>query len=127
MTEHGRLGVDYPVREHAARLGPVLDSARARLVDEVESGRSVVLDHGLGVRAERDAYKELVESLGASWRLVHFAVDLDVLRERCAERFDDPVSVPITDAILAHLADVWEPPDGEGEIVVDGSGEPVNP
>ena len=122
LAAHGRLGVDYPAEEHLVRLAPVVESARTRLVDEVESGRSVVLDHGLGQRSERDAFKQLVVSLGATWQLIHFAVDLDVLRRRCAERLHDPDAVPISDDTLTFLAATWEVPQGEGEIVVDETG-----
>ena len=123
LSMHGRLGVDYPVDEHARRLAPVLESARVRLIEEVKSGRSVVLDHGLGLQSQRHEYKRLVESLGAAWVLVLFAVDLEVLQVRCSDRFDDPDTVPISNDMLAYLAEAWEVPRGEGEVVVDGSGE----
>jgi len=122
LAEHGRLGIDYPVADHERRLVTAVGAVRSQLVEEVKSGRSVVLDHGLGRRSERDEYKALVERLGAQWQLVHFAVDIETLRSRCSQRLDDPDSVPVTDQMLMHLAEMWEPPAGEDATVVDQTG-----
>ncbi len=127
LSLHGRLGIDYRVVEHSQRLGGVVETARKQLIDEIRSGRSVVLDHGLGRRAERDDYKRLANELCANWHLVHFMVDIEILCSRCADRFDDPDSVPTTDQMLTHMAEAWEPPSGDGEIVVDGCWRPQHP
>ncbi len=124
LSLHGRFGIDYPVAEHSERLVGVVETVREQLIEKVRSGRSVVLDHGLGRRVERDDYKRLVNELGAKWQLVYFMVDIEILRSRCSARFDDPDSVPITDQTLTYLAEVWEAPSGEEEVVVDGFGRP---
>ncbi len=116
IASHGQLGIDYPVEEHTERLAPVVDQVRAQLIDHVQSGRSVVLDHGLGLREERDECKRLVEGIGAKWELLYFKADLETLLDRLGDRRRlDPGAVPITDEILRSMAASWEPPHGEGE------------
>lgn len=119
MARHGRLGVDYPAAEHMELLSPVVQQVRAQLIDQVKAGRSVVLDHGLGLRDERDAYKHLVESLGATWELLHFSADIEALVSRLADRQRlDTSAVPITEEMLRGMAASWEEPNGEGERLV---------
>lgn len=98
-------------------LGPVLEWATDRLVAQVGAGASVVFDHGLGSRRERDSYKLIVESAGGQWKLVHFRAETATLLERLAARSveDAASSVPITPPMLAYLASVYEEPSGEGE------------
>lgn len=95
-ARHGRLGKDYPEADHLALLGPVVDEVRARLVELVRAGRDVVLDHGLGRRAERDDYKGLVTRHGGRWRLVHFAADRAELARRLAARNEEAGSGLVT-------------------------------
>ncbi|MEU4801193.1 ATP-binding protein [Actinosynnema sp. NPDC023587] len=109
-ARHGRLGKDYPSADHLALLGPVVAEVRAELVAHVRAGRSVVLDHGLGRRAERDEYKRLVEDAGGTWRLVHFAVPHDELLRRLAARNEDPEAGRITPEVLTWIADRSEEP-----------------
>ncbi len=46
---HGRYGVDYPEHEYFERERPVIDAVRQQLIDRLEVGRSIVLDHGLPI------------------------------------------------------------------------------
>ena len=117
MARHGRIAVDYPVEAHVRLLGPVLDWATERLRAEVANGASVVLDHGLGNRRDRDKYKLIAESAGAEWKLVHFQAEIHTLLERLSVRSVDDVAgvVSITPDMLAYLASVYEEPSGEGE------------
>jgi predicted kinase len=74
-ARHGLFGVDYPVEEHLGFLAGVLEDVNQQLIEHVEAGHDVVLDHGLGQRDERDSYKRLVEEHGGQWCLIHFTVD----------------------------------------------------
>ncbi|SCG68271.1 Predicted kinase [Micromonospora zamorensis] len=118
QARHGRLAKDYPADRHVSLLGPVVEEVRRQLIELIRSGRSVVLDHGLGQRRERDDYKQLVESLGADWRLLHFRVDQAELRRRLAIRNEDAASGIITPETLDWIAAVSEEPRGEGEEIV---------
>lgn len=117
LSRHGRIGVDYPSDAHDGLLGPVLAWASERLTTEVRGGASVVFDHGLGNRRDRDEFKRIAEDAGATWRLVAFREELGTLLERLARRQgDDPCdSMPITPEMLAYLASVYEEPSDEGE------------
>src|ERR1700742_2746074 len=75
FARNGRYGIDYPDHEYPERERPVVDEMRQRLIEAIRSGRSVVLDYGLWRRAERDAYKKLVEDAGGTWRLIYLKVE----------------------------------------------------
>jgi predicted kinase len=120
LARHGQIAVDYPVEAHVHLLAPVLCWATDRLVAEVGTGASVVLDHGLGNRRDRNRYKRIAEAAGAQWRLMHFRAEIGTLLERLSVRsVEDGVdSVSITPGMLAYLASVYEEPRGEGEELV---------
>ncbi|WP_035305969.1 AAA family ATPase [Actinokineospora inagensis] len=119
VARRGRLGKDYPESEHLALLGGVIDEVRRELVGLVEAGRSVVLDHGLGTKIERDAYKQLVTTHGANWRLVHFPVPRHELLRRLAIRNDEADSGLISPSTLDWIAEHSEEPVDEGEETPD--------
>ncbi|MEU5693187.1 ATP-binding protein [Actinosynnema sp. NPDC020468] len=121
VAAHGRLGKDYPEEDHLELLCPVVARVRRDLADLLEAGVSVVLDHGLGRRAERDDYKRLVTAHGGRWRLVHFPVDHDELLRRLAVRNADATVGRITPEVLAWIAERSEDPVGEGEELPDPS------
>ena len=93
----------------------MIEDVRRQLVQFLGEGRSVVLDHGLGTRAVREDYKQLVTEHGGTWRLVHFQADHDELLRRLAKRNDDPQHGVISSEALAWIAEHSEAPDGEGE------------
>lgn len=116
---HGLLGRDYDEHEHFALQAPVVEDVRRQLVELLQAGRSVVLDHGLGRRAERDDYKRLVADHGARWRLVHFRVEQVELLRRLAIRNSDPEVGVISPEALAWITEHSEEPVGEGEELPD--------
>lgn len=112
IARYGRLGKDYPESDHLSFLRTVTDEVQRELVEFVRNGRSVVLDHGLGTRAERDAYKRLVTDHGGRWRLVHFPVERAELLRRLAIRNDDAEHGRISPETLDWIADHSETPTG---------------
>jgi gluconate kinase len=65
------------------------------------------------------------EEAGADWRLIYLKATPELLASRLkkrAERFDANAAFPITAQILAQYLASFEPPSGEGEIVVDAAG-----
>lgn len=117
LDRHGRFGVDYPAQEHLARMRPVYAEILDRLVAHVTAGRSVVLDHGLGRRAERDACKQLALRHGATWRLLHLTADRAELLRRLAGRAGTH-PVALTPDMFAWLEAHEQPPVDEGEEVI---------
>lgn len=115
IATHGRLGHDYPESEHLALLAPIVEDIRRRLIELIREGHSVVLDHGLGRRADRDGFKRLVTDHGGTWRLVHFQVDRAELLRRLTIRHGDLESVAISPETLEWIAQHSEEPTGEGE------------
>jgi predicted kinase len=92
--------------------------ARSLEARGVAQGRSFVLDHGLGQRAERDAFKRLTEQHGARWRLHVFRA---IVRSRsdgsrvAARTTGSGRWTPLLDSIAAGSQE----PVREGEEVVD--------
>lgn len=119
IARYGRLGKDYPEADHLGLLRTVTDDVRRHLAELVRDGRSVVLDHGLGTKAERDACKDLVTRHGGSWRLIHFPVGRAELLRRLAQRNDEPESGRISPETLDWIAEHSEEPAGEGETLPD--------
>jgi predicted kinase len=121
MTElHGRFGKDYPEDEYFALLEPVVNEMRSRLIKLVQAGCSVVLDHSLRRRAEREEYKCLVVENGGVWRLIHFKVDAAELMRRLEKRNADPAYWFISPETLALIVAYAQDPEGEGEESPDG-------
>ncbi len=56
------------------------------LVQHLEAGRDVVLDHGLVEPEQRAFYKQLVEDHGGEWCLIHFTVDHTDMVRRLDQR-----------------------------------------
>ncbi|HET9655013.1 MAG TPA: ATP-binding protein [Kineosporiaceae bacterium] len=112
---HGRAGVDYPLDRHLDLLGPVVDDVYRQLASLLATGRSVVLDHGLGRRCERDAVKRVVEEHGGHWRLVVFEADRPELVRRLAARRPEDGFGPMSAEVLDAIARTSEEPRGEGE------------
>jgi predicted kinase len=117
VARHGQIGVDYPVEAHVRLLGPVLAWASERLVIEVRAGESVVFDHGLGNRRDREKFKRIAEGAGAMWRLLYFREEIGTLLKRLSRRQGQDLSdsLPITPDMLVYLASVYEEPSDEGE------------
>lgn len=120
-ARHGRYGVDYPEHEYFQRQGPIVEEVQRRIAELLELGRDVVLDYGLWRRSERDAYKQLVDAHGGRWRLLYFRADRDVLLRRLAERNqrEDANALLVTPRALDEFLGRFEPPEGEGEQIID--------
>lgn len=121
FDRHGVYGVDYdPAVYHELH-----DAARAeldnRLVELLADRLSVVLDYGFWTKELRDRYKRLADDAGAAWELIFFPATADLLLERLERRkgAPGPNGVPIDEAMLADFLAQFEPPDGEGEKVVE--------
>lgn len=116
----GRYGTDVPVERYQVLNDLVEPALRDRLVELVGQGRNVVLDVAFWRRADRDAYKALIEAAGGRWRLVYFAIDPDVLHRRVDERRarQDADAFPVTPELLERFIATFEVPRGEGEEVV---------
>jgi predicted kinase len=120
LARHGQIGVDHRVEDHGELLGPVVDWARECTVELLCSGTSVVFDHGLGTREQRDDFKRLADDHGARWQLLHFRVEKDELLGRLAARANDESdrSMRITPKMLRYLSSVYEEPTHEGELLI---------
>ena len=116
QARHGTFGVDYPSEKHVDHVAGVLNEINTRLIDLVEAGRDVVLDHGLARREDRDFYKRLVAEHGGQWCLIHFSVDHTELIRRLEQRNSRSAGPAVSPVMLNWMASVSQEPQGEGEI-----------
>ncbi len=116
---HGRPGKDYAGELQPVLEEPLLREVREQVTDLLRAGHSVVLDHGLGTRVEREKYKRLVTDAGGRWRLVRFDVDHAELRRRLAQGNADPAYGDLPESVLEWMIRGSEPPSGEGEEAPD--------
>jgi predicted kinase len=95
---------------------------RARTVEALASGRTVILDNGYWFRRDRDAVKEMIEANGGQWRLLYFSVDKETQWSRLAARNAGDLTTThfISRNEMELFATRFEPPGGEGEELVDG-------
>ncbi len=119
-ARHGQYGVDYPEHQYFALEAPVVAEVRDELVTLVSTGHSVVLDHGLWTRKERDEWKNLVREAGGRPRLLYFPASRDELLRRLAERNlrEDGNALTVTPEALGDFYARFEPPEGEDEEVI---------
>ncbi|MBW8803293.1 MAG: hypothetical protein AUG49_00600 [Catenulispora sp. 13_1_20CM_3_70_7] len=120
FARNGRYGVDYPDHEYFDRERPVVQDIQQRLIETIQAGKSVVLDYGLWRRAEREAYKKLVEEAGGKWRLIYLKVDKAELLRRLGERNlrTDANALAVTLEMLDEFYARFDEPFGEGEEIL---------
>ncbi|MEV7003663.1 ATP-binding protein [Streptomyces sp. NPDC093982] len=120
-ARHGRYGVDYPERDYFALEAPVVAEVRERLVELVAAGWDVVLDHGLWLRSARQEWKKLVEEAGGRPQLLYFPVERAELLRRLEERNlrEDANALTVTESALNDFYARFEPPEGEGEEIIE--------
>jgi predicted kinase len=120
FARNGRYGIDYPDHEYPERERPVVHEIRQRLVEAIRAGRSVVLDYGLWRRAEREAYKKMIEDAGGRWRLIYLKVEQVELLRRLGERNqrEDANALTVTPEMLDEFYARFDEPFGEGEEIV---------
>ena len=125
-ARHGRYDVDYPACDYPRYYDEAVLELDRRLVELLEANRSVVLDHGLWQRSNRDRYKALVEGHGGRWQLLYLKVEPSVLRRRLAQRnLQGGANAPtVSDAMLEDFIARFEEPSGEGERVLSGGDVP---
>ncbi|MET8183761.1 ATP-binding protein [Streptomyces sp. NPDC005336] len=125
---HGRYGVDYPEHEYFEREAPAVETVRTQLRELLRSGRSVVLDHGLWRRSDRDEWKKTVRAVGGRPLLVYLPASKEALLRRLAARNErrDPNALTVTPAALDDFFARFEPPtDDEGAVTYDGDAEVI--
>ncbi|KAF4964256.1 hypothetical protein FSARC_7810 [Fusarium sarcochroum] len=129
---HGLYKIDYPADQYHVyqeEASKQLIAKLERLLKEKE--RDVILDLSFYNKEYRDEYKEIIERNGGRWVLVYLDADRDLLWERIRQRRDerdvlgqkDPArdgdsSFDIDETTFAMYWDGFEPPEGEGEIVI---------
>lgn len=98
--------------ERKARVHDVQWELAERLLT---AGTSVILDHGVSKRSERDYYRRRAEGLGAEVQTIFLDVPLEILHKRIARRNLDlpPGSFRISPEELDEWAPLFEAPTHE--------------
>jgi predicted kinase len=121
-----RYGIDYPEHEYFDREALVVDDIRAQLIQHLTAGTSVVLDHGLWLRNDRDAWRRVIGNVGGTARLVYLPVDKTELLRRLTERNqrEDANALTVTPEALDDFFARFDPPDPDEHAVVYTGGDP---
>ncbi|MGN0629332.1 MAG: AAA family ATPase [Oscillospiraceae bacterium] len=119
---------DMLTPEHKAFLKEQgMERLRSRAANFVADGKNVVIDMCFCHKAQRDEFRTFGESLGAEPVLIYIKASLPVLRARLADRAgkNGPNSLPVSEEELLRFWSGFQPPEGEGEIVID-SEKPID-
>jgi predicted kinase len=111
-----------------ARERPVVDAVRQQLADEPAAGHDVVLDHGLWLREDRDAWKKTIEAAGGRWALVYLPVEKTEPLRRLNERNQraDSNALTVTPRPSRTSSTASSPPaPGEDALVHTGDPDTV--
>lgn len=125
---HGRYGADYPEHEYFERERPVVDAVRAQLAGHLAAGRDVVLDHGLWLRSEREAWTKTVEAAGGRARLVYLPMEKTELLRRLEARNqrEDANALTVSPEALDDFFARFEPPaHDENALIYTGAPDTV--
>lgn len=121
-ARHGRYGIDYPEPQHGELEAPILAELTEQMIQLVRDGRSVVFDHGLWRKHQRDAYKKLITDAGGTWRLLYFKASRDVLLTRLAQRNThadtDGTALKISPEALDDFYARFDEPNREDEEIL---------
>ena len=104
----------YEEKERATK-----EELKMILLENMATGRSVILDYGFWKKAARDEYRELIEQRGGECKLLYFKVSSDELKKRLAFRnvTDQMNNHHIDETLLEKFIGEFEEPVGEGEIL----------
>ncbi|EMT67501.1 hypothetical protein ACKRZS_006680 [Fusarium odoratissimum] len=129
---HGLYKIDYPAEQYQVYQ----QEASQKLIAELErilqeKSNDIVLDLSFYDKQYRDEYKNIVERNGGRWVLAYLDAGRDLLWKRIQRRRveRDALSVKdpgrngdsafdIDDETFAMYLGGFEPPSGEGEIVI---------
>jgi len=120
FRRHGRYGIDYPHQTYFDKEGPVVEDIRAQLIAHLQDGNSVVLDHGLWLREDRDAWRKTIEKAGGTVRLVYLPVDKAELLRRLNERNqrEDANALTVSMEALDDFFARFDPPDLDEDAII---------
>lgn len=119
---------DMLTPEHKAFLKEQgMERLRSRAANLLAGGKNVVIDMCFCHKSQRDEFRAFSESLGAAPVLIYMKAGLPVLMARLADRTgkNGPNSLPVSEEELLRFWGGFQPPKGEGEIVID-SEKPID-
>lgn len=93
-----------------------------------EKGIDVIIDEGVWERAQRDILWKRAESVGAQVVMYYLDTSIETIRERVRQRNLTIASdaFTITDDLLDHYLQYWEPPSREEvDVVVSASSSTI--
>ncbi|MFD4950478.1 AAA family ATPase [Streptomyces sp. NPDC058451] len=123
---HGRYGVDYPEHTYFEREAPAMETVRTQLTKHLRAGHSVVLDHGLWRRSDRDEWKKTVRAAGGHPLLVYLPATKEELLRRLDARNErqDAIALTVSPQALDDFFARFEPPaDDEDAVTYNGNTE----
>lgn len=116
-----RFGREFPSEKYSEYEIETKSDLKDALKAAITNSRSVVLDYGFWKKSEREEYKQLIDSLGAEWKLLYFKIPMNTLKERLRLRnqTDTKNNHQIDESLLDTFSGQFEPPTGEGEQIIE--------
>ena len=124
-ADYGQRGVDYPESQYEALSQQTETALRQQMLDLIRAGKNLVIDFSFWSRENREFYRSLIRQAGGVPQLVYLKADLDLLRRRLFIRNQTlHANSPfvITEETLLHHYYNFQPPQGEGEIIIPQQG-----
>ncbi|MEV5104669.1 AAA family ATPase [Streptomyces massasporeus] len=108
-----------PEHEYFEREAPTVETVRAQLTELLRAGRSIVLDHNLWRRSDRDEWKKTVRAVGGRPLLVYLPASKESLLRRLAARNQrrDANALTVTPEALDDFFARFEPPTADEDAV----------
>ena len=115
-----RFGREFPSEKYSEYEIETKSDLKDALKAAITNSRSVVLDYGFWKKSEREEYKQLIDSLGAEWKLLYFKIPMNTLKERLRLRnqTDTKNNHQIDESLLDTFSGQFEPPVREGEEII---------
>ncbi|MDB5238151.1 MAG: ATP-binding protein [Candidatus Kaiserbacteria bacterium] len=116
-----RFGREFPSEMYSEYEAKTKAELKYVLQENIAGSKSVILDYGFWKKAEREEYKQLIETLGAQWRLLYFKIPTTILKERLQVRNHTDLvnNHQIDDSLLDTFSSEFEAPVGEGAEIIE--------
>lgn len=110
-------GKEFPPEKYEEYRVAVERKLIAKMSEAVRGKRDVVFDQGFWQKAQRNRIIEAIKESGGEYKLLYFNRPHDEVKENIKGR-DPKTHQEITPEMMEKIISDFEPPIGEGEILV---------
>jgi predicted kinase len=121
-SEFGKYDIDYPADQYPRLQKEAEHQLEQQLIACLKQKQSLVIDYSFWSRANRQRYKDLIESFGIKCTIVFLKVNYKTLKTRLEKRsseVDANAAFTVTDEILDRYYAGFEEPVNENAIIIE--------